>query len=168
MRGRAKTLRRTFFLGFLVNRQMERRRRRTKIWQIKLLADATLDRLPLEAEITGRSVAICCKRRPVITARWRRKVMEVGPDELQDPWRRRAGRSKRCWKKVGSDGPSVPCRSQTHEQAAAIAAQMQGPAREFVRDITPDELMNGGRVNGASRSSYLYPAMSSPDVRALG
>ena len=34
------------------------------------------------------------------------------------------------------------------QQAAAIVMRLGGAARELVRSITPDEIMNGGVVNG--------------------
>jgi hypothetical protein len=37
---------------------------------------------------------------------------------------------------------------QPAQQAAAIVMRLGGAAREFVRSITPDEILNGGQING--------------------
>jgi hypothetical protein len=45
---------------------------------------------------------------------------------------------------------------QPAQQAAAIVMRLGGAARELVRSITPDEIMNGGIVNGMPVDPFTY------------
>ena len=45
---------------------------------------------------------------------------------------------------------------QPHQQAAAIVLRLGGAAREVVRDITADEMMNGGVIHGQQLEPVTY------------
>ena len=41
-----------------------------------------------------------------------------------------------------------------HQQCAAVISQLGGPARELARTITPQEVYNGGVINGVQSASF--------------
>ena len=45
---------------------------------------------------------------------------------------------------------------QPAQQAAAIVMRLGGAARELVRSITPDEMLNGGLINGVQVDPITY------------
>ncbi|MFM7982071.1 MAG: hypothetical protein ACKPKO_22405, partial [Candidatus Fonsibacter sp.] len=45
---------------------------------------------------------------------------------------------------------------QPAQQAAAIVMRLDGSARELARSITPDDIMNGGVVNGVPVDLVTY------------
>ena len=45
---------------------------------------------------------------------------------------------------------------QPAQQAAAIVMRLGGAARELVRSITPDEILNGGQINGVQVDPITY------------
>ena len=45
---------------------------------------------------------------------------------------------------------------QPHQQCAALIMRLQGPAADFVRQITPQEIIAGGQRNGVQMDPVTY------------
>ena len=53
---------------------------------------------------------------------------------------------------------------QPAQQASAIVMRLAGAARELVRSTTPDEILNGGQINGAQVDPITYCGRAPAEV----